>query len=662
MLLFVFDESFSDEEAPAGVPGGRDSISLFDLAGNWGLARRLDQALLKRGLKQVVALNSARLVEREIEAICRELPKWSAERGDSRIRDASVRRFFMTGEDGMSGFWLGPISEKNPLKTDTFLRLAQALAVHGELRTGKYEGVAAAVKDRNLRKSIKRMADAFGVPFHLAEKTGTLDVQNMRSLLPDMLSLALAGWLQACWKAVLAKAVMGFSRREEISTAPRVFVSYFPYLNEDAGGAFRNKYFEPVQNICPKRKERIFWLLMFTRLQGVAFLKSLKMAKKFGKNGERLAFFDEFFGFREAVGSFYLWLRQLGRYFFLERNFSEEQMCGDFFPVECYPLVRDLWRRSFCGVEAVRGLIQYKAFRRFFRDLGDASQCVYPCEMQAWEKALNKAIERERPELESVGYIHTTISRDYVFFAHHESEIESPRLPDGLPLPGKIAANGAAARARLSEWGYPGLCEVEAIRQLPLAARMNDPRPLEKGSKPTLLVVGTVVREETKALLLLLSGACPLAAEWAVWLKGHPAMPMGLLLRDLGIHPAERHWEIKEGDIDEYLQKADVVLVATSSTSIDALAFGCEVFTPVFSSGFTMNVLSGFEDYYHSVSTPEELREKLENYLKNGPRKGLDEKRDFVRSYWNLDAQLPGWRTLLNMEASAGRCSIDSDK
>lgn len=139
-------------------------------------------------------------------------------------------------------------------------------------------------------------------------------------------------------------------------------------------------------------------------------------------------------------------------------------------------------------------------------------------------------------------------------------------------------------------------------------------------------------------------------------------MPMDSLLKGLGIHPAARHWEIKEGDINTYLEKAHVVLVPTSSVSIDALAFGCEVFTPVFSSGFTMNVLSGFEDYYYSVSMPDELREKLENYLKNGPRKGLDEKRDFVRSYWNLDAHLPGWRTLLNMEASAGRCSIDSDK
>ncbi len=431
-----------------------------------------------------------------------------------------------------------------------------------------------------------------------------------------------------------------------------MFVSYFPYLNEDAEGAFRNKYFEPVQNICPKRKERIFWLLMFTHIQGATFLESLKIAKKFKKNGERLAFFDEFFGFREAVGAFYLWTRQLGRYFFLARNFSEERMCGDLFPVECYPLVRDLWRRSFCGVEAVRGLIQYKAFRRFFRDSGGASQCVYACEMQAWEKALNKAIERERPELESVGFIHTVISRHYVFYAHHESEIESSRLADGLPLPGKIAANGAAAHALLSEWGYPGLCKVEAIRQLPLAARMNDPRPLEKGSKPTLLVAGTSVQEETKSLLLLLSGACPLAGEWDVWLKGHPAMPMDSLLKGLGIHPAARRWEIKEGDINTHLEKADVVLVPTSAVSVDALAFGCEVFTLVFSSGFTMNVLSGFEDYYHSVSTPDELREKLENYLKNGSRKGLDEKRDFVRSYWNLDAQLPGWRRLLNVEAS----------
>ena len=655
MLLFVFDESFSDEEARDGIPGGRDSISLFPLTGNWTLIRRIERALSKRGPAPVAALDSARLVKREVETLCRELPKWSAERGDSRVRGVSVRRFFMTSENGISGFWLGPVSEKNPAKTDTFLRLAQALAVQRELRTGKYENAAVAVKNRNLRETINRMADASGVPLHLVKKPGTFDPQNMRAALPGALLLALAGWLQACWKALLARAVMGFSGREAASTASRVFVSYFPYLNEGEDGSFRNRYFEPIQNIRPGRKERIFWLLMFARIQGAAFWESLKTARKFQKNGERLAFFDEFFGFREAVGALYLWLRQAGRYFMLERSFDEARMCGDLFPVECCPLVRSLWRRSFCGVEAMRGLIQYKAFRRFFRASGVASQCVYPCEMQAWEKAMNRAILCERPDLESIGFIHTIISRDYPFYAHHKSEIESSRLPDGLPLPVKIAANGAAAHARLSEWGYPGLCEAEAIRQLPLAERMKSPPP-PKGDGPVLLVAGSIIREETKALLSFLASASGLAGEWRVWLKGHPAMPVGPLLSELGIQPEERHWEIREGDINACLERADVVFVPTSAVSIDALAFGCEVFTPVFSSAFTMNALAGYEDHCPSVSTPDELREKLEAYLKNGPRKGWDEKekRAFVRDYWNLDPELPKWRALLGMEARDG--------
>lgn len=651
MLLFVFDESFADEEALAGIPGGHDSISLFPLTGNWMLIRRLERTLSRRGPAPVVALNSARLVEREIEALCRELPEWSAGLGVSRVRGVSVRRFFMTSEDGISGFWLGPISEKNPLKTDTFLRLAQALAVQGELQAGKYESVAVAVNNRSLRESVKRMAGAAGASFRLVKKPKTFDMQNIGAFPPGMLSLALAGWMQACWKAALAKAVMGFSRREAVSTASRVFVSYFPYLNQGADGAFRNRYFEPIQNIWPKREDRIFWLLMFTHIQGAAFWKSLKIARKFQKNGERLAFFDEFVGFREALGALYLWLRQAGRYFMLERSFDEARMCGNLFPVECHPLVRSLWRRSFCGIEAMRGLIQYKAFRRFFRASGGASQCVYPCEMQAWEKAMNRAILRERPGLESVGFIHTVISRDYMFYAHHKSEIESSRLPDGLPLPGKIAANGAAARARLSEWGYPALSEVEAIRQLPLAERMNAPLP-PKGDRPILLATGSSVREETKSLLSFLSSVPALAGEWEIWLKGHPTLPMEPLLKELDVRPAERRWEVKEGDINDSLERADVVLVPTSAASIDALAFGCEVFTPVSGSAFTMNALAGYEDYCHSVSTPDELKEKLAAYLKNGPRKGLDGKREFVRSYWNLAAELPRWRALLDLEAS----------
>ncbi len=650
MQLFVFDESLSFEELSPEAWGDQNAVFLFSLTANWTFIRRLEQELHKRGLEQVVVLNAARFVERESENLSRGLPEWSAKRGMSRIRNVSIRRFFMTSDGGMSGFWLGPISEKNPFKTDTFLELAQALAIQKQLRTGKYDRMAVAIKSRNLCKSIKRMADVFGMSFHLEKKPQIFSTQGMKALFPGIFLLALAGWLQACQRAMLARLMMGFSQRETLASAPHVFVSYFSYLNGGEGGVFRNRYFEPIQEMYSRQGERILWLLIFARVGGIGFWGSLKMARKFRKNGEHLAFFDEFFGFKEAFTALCSWLRQVGRYFVLERSFDEEQMCGALFPVECYPLVENLWRRSFCGIEAMRGLIQYEAFKRFFSVLENPSLCVYPCEMQAWEKAMNRAILRKKPALESVGFVHTTLSRNFISFIHHKSELESYHLPDGLPIPGRIAVNGGGTNGLLSEWGYPHLFEVEGIRQISLAKNMNYPLPA-KARKPTLLVAGSFSREETKSFLSFLQGAYPLAGEWDVWLKGHPLTPMGLWLNELGVQAEEYRWNIKEGDIYACLQRVDAVLVPSSSVSIDALAYGCEVFVPVVSSAFSMNLLTGHEGYYRSFSTPEELREKLGAYLEYGPSKSLGEKRDFVRSYWNLDPELPRWRELLNMKA-----------
>lgn len=132
-------------------------------------------------------------------------------------------------------------------------------------------------------------------------------------------------------------------------------------------------------------------------------------------------------------------------------------------------------------------------------------------------------------------------------------------------------------------------------------------------------------------------------------MKGHPSMPLAPLLERLGIEAPPAGWRVLEGDIHLWLEKASVVLVGTSTVAIDALAFGCEVVVPALSSVFSMNLLRGFERYYHKISSSSELKARLDTYAENGPAVPPEDKMSFVRRYWNLDTTLSAWADALKL-------------
>lgn len=220
----------------------------------------------------------------------------------------------------------------------------------------------------------------------------------------------------------------------------------------------------------------------------------------------------------------------------------------------------------------------------------------------------------------------------------------------GLPLPRIIACNGRVAHEQFEGCGYSNLFEVEALRQLPFVEYLRRPLPVRKGPL-TLLVAGSIIREETLALLSFLYDAMPLPRHCEVWLKGHPSMPMESLLEELSIDPAPVGWVVKNGDIHTHLEKAHLVLVGTSTVAIEALAFGCEVLVPAVAAFFSMSPLDGFEGYYRKLYCPSGLSDAVGDYCRNGPSLDVAAKRAFVRRYWNLDESIPQWRNLLGLRS-----------
>lgn len=652
-FLFVFDDSLDLKRiSDLGFPR-EGEVVLFPLSSDWRLIHQVESFLCGKKELRVHLLNSAKLVDSKVDALCREIPEWSAQCGAQNVDGKTVREHFLLPGKGPSAFWFGPISEKNPLKTDSFLLLAQADAVSDEVKRGEYGGLAVAVGSFLLEQSLEMMAEQRNLRSVKAIGQTTVRRGLDQLGLVGTIILAVTGWVQGVARAIEARLVMGLpSFESEVSKEKGILaISYFPYLDDKAAeqGRFENKYFAPLQHAMREEGRNILWLLVFVYINGGSFREALRTAKRLANHGERLAFPEQFFGFKESILALIGMLMNIFRYVRLERKIHSDAMCGGLVSNSCIPIIRDLWRRSFCGLEAMRGLMFYLAWKRALRLLPSFDQSVYLCEMQIWEKALIAAARRVQPKMKLIGFEHTSVSKNYTFFRHAKSDFESVDKPAGVPLPDVLACNGRLAKEQLAASGYRNLTEVEAIRHLYLADIFSD-TDIRRSDRPILLVAGSIIREETKALLSLIHEASLEKEEWEVWLKGHPSMPIEDILNDMNVDATSSGWMIKAGDIRTYLEKAAVAIVPTSSVSIDALALGCDVVVPVFSNFFLMSPLAGFEAFYQKVHDPNELKTFLRNYSINGKSVCVRDKRDFVRDYWHLETGLPRWRGLLKLE------------
>jgi hypothetical protein len=135
---------------------------------------------------------------------------------------------------------------------------------------------------------------------------------------------------------------------------------------------------------------------------------------------------------------------------------------------------------------------------------------------------------------------------------------------------------------------------------------------------------------------------------YEIWVKGHPGLPMGPILKEAAIDPLPPNWALHAEDISLLLPPAWAVLVPASTVAVEALAYGCEVISPVFPDVLGMNPLADYEGYCHRVYGGRDLVNILNRIREVGPSEERRAKgRELICRYWNLDQAMPLWSRLL---------------
>jgi surface carbohydrate biosynthesis protein (TIGR04326 family) len=659
-VLVIFDEDIDISSLHKELlKSSPKNIDLYPLTSNWRLISEIKSTT--RGLFntdiEIKLMESAEAIDKEIDAIRERVTKWSADFGDSRIAGKSLKEWFLVPKGEVSTWWFSLLSEKNSIKTNVFLRLAQLQAIDKIISLNSFDSCLVSVSEKILLLSIRKICQRYStnmLPVASLKRKKTLQ-EKIKAFLNKQNTLsftlkALSQFFLRLSRAIQAKLVMGSRiNRIRIDKNSILFISYFPAVDIKSAekGTLKNKYALPLQKKLSEMDKKIIWIWMYAFIDGHNYSDALALAKKFKKNGEANFFLEEFISFNVFIRVLFLWLRQFLIFIKLRRSIPTQLLYKNLSIPDGSAFIKNLVARSFIGWTGLEGLLFFELFKELFTDFPNPSHCIYYLEMQAWEKALNAAKQLKSPRIKSIGFQHSSIFRNFFPYFHHPSEMIQADKSMFLPSPNVFACNGDIPMHIISRCRYPNLTKVEAIRHLYLADYLGNLDCYKKQN--IVLIAGSTYEQETRALISLFYEAFPKPNGFEVWLKGHPAFPFEKILKSLRIDIKNCSYTIKQDPVNELLKPVKILIVGGSTAAVEGLATGCRIITPICSDNIFMSPLKGFEEFYTKVHNPKELRTAIEQTLQHNEKKqNFSMIKNFIPKYLCLDPSLNRWEKLLS--------------
>lgn len=195
------------------------------------------------------------------------------------------------------------------------------------------------------------------------------------------------------------------------------------------------------------------------------------------------------------------------------------------------------------------------------------SRCVYPFENRSWEKMLILGINQAAPSVKMVGYQHASITMSHTNFMLAPGESEFTPLPDIILTTGDVITRRLESDSNFPNGLVQSAC---ALRQAQVSeSHVNRDR---SGATKVLVALATKLDEYVKAMTLV-EGAFSGIHGFDVRIRPHPEIPLQLAL-DASPPSDLEFFSESVGTLSEDLEWADVVLYASSTVGLEAIAYG----------------------------------------------------------------------------------------
>jgi len=565
--------------------------------------------------------------------------------GEYRVRHKRVIDHMDMG-DGLSLWWMTQLAEKSPFKSPKIYDCLRLLALEELLIAIQPKEVLLVSADEALGQSIQRLCRNLQIRFRIS-RPRTHDRKYSLRKLYEKLPFLLQGLLSmrhflSYWSLVKVKKPEWFSANGAV-----FMCSYFIHLDPELceAGHFYSRQWEDLPALLKEDARPTNWIQLFLFSAVVPNLETgIEWLERFNRDSMSRSvhrFLQSYLSLKILIGVIWAWVCLNFKSWQLRGMQSAFTVRGS--AVWLWPVLRREWHTSLHGPIALSNCLWIALFDAVLADMPHQKTGLYLCENQAWEKALLRAW-RKYGHGEIIGVQHATAPFWHLYY------FEDPRsltrdAPLPLPLPDRLAVNGAAASRAFMEAGYPAkqLIEVEALRYLHLVQAVTEGgdsfnrEVRRQPGKVRVIVLGDIVAESMDHLMALLEDvAARLAPGYEFTLKAHPGHRI-TLENYPGLMAKETH-----GSLNKVLANYDVAVAANgTSAAVDAFIVGLPVIIALDGNRLNLSPLRGAAGACF-VSNAEDLAEALLS-VNHTTMVAATGRADF----FFLDKGLPRWRRLL---------------
>ena len=232
------------------------------------------------------------------------------------------------------------------------------------------------------------------------------------------------------------------------------------------------------------------------------------------------------------------------------------------------------------------------------------TRCLYPYENRSLEKMLLLAVKGTSPETRMVGYQHASVTPSHINFTLQENEARVTPLPDLVLTTGEMTKVWLERQGNYPPHLFKAAC---ALRQ----GNSAHHEPKVRGQRLSNLLVALANNvEEYVGTLSLLESAFAAEDGINVRVRPHPTIPLKAALQ---VAPLARPGFYSEstGTLSEDLDWAHVVLYASSTVGLEAVAMGIPAVYLDLGNFLHTDPMFGWEEFKWSAAEPEELRSAI---------------------------------------------------
>jgi hypothetical protein len=493
------------------------------------------------------------------------------------------------GNENSIDWWVSGIASRNTYTSSLFLDCCYAVLVRELLEDGEIEEIT--VDSKPLLRVITQLCEKKKVRLRIISRASFF--QPIFLLLTGVLKYFKAIILHM-YRYWLCR--FRYPTNREPLPANCTLIDLFILDQSFAGGKFRDRYYNDFGGFLTDkdRESHVYIPTLMVRFRNmIGIMRAVRSSdKRFLIQEDVLKAGDYAYAWAYPFRSLHL--------------FPKKTVLDG---IDVTPILRRAWREQHFSGSSMDALLKFQ-FARRLRERGVSIRLVIDWfENQDIDKGSNAGFRRFYPDTPVIGYQGFDTQKYYLCVYPTNAEYRSGVLPHCVAVCG---------RSLIEE--RKQFCPDLDVKMAPAFRYMRvwkerTGRKKSEGSRVMILLplemesAADIVRSAIELPGVLPSGSI------RFWLKPHPAARLETVLHRAGLSlPPEL--QVIEGDFSEYLEQMDVLMGNTSSTILEAIAWGIPVVIIGDRHGITRNPVpdSVPRDMWCLCYTKEEMAEAISRY------------------------------------------------